>query len=217
MSNTRQLVLAWLMYAEENGEKLAQNTELGHQVSSASDPSALNGGPNCSWVLGNQEKSAVRTNDLFLKNGLIFPYTRSLDIYKCPADNRPGSRPPANRSMSMNTLLGPPAGLNFEPAKQMKKVSHIKRPAMMWVTVDENPNTINDGSFRVPIAAATWVDFPAIYHNKAGGLSFADGHSEIRKWRDGAILAPKAIGDYSQRPAQISTDIRWVQQRTANP
>jgi len=217
LNNTKQLMLGWLMYAEENGEKLAQNTELGHQVLSATDPSALDGGPNSSWALGNMEKNSMRTNDLFLKNGLIFPYTKSLGIYRCPADNRPGARPPANRSMSMNTLLGPPSGLNFETAKQMKKTSHIRRPLMMWVTVDENPNTINDGSFRVPIAAATWVDFPAIYHNNAGGISFADGHSEIRRWRDGAILKPKAIGDYSARPAQIATDIRWLQERTANP
>ena len=26
------------------------------------------------------------------------------------------------------------------------------------------------------------VDFPASYHNGAGGLSFADGHAEIRRW-----------------------------------
>jgi prepilin-type processing-associated H-X9-DG protein len=217
MNNTRQLVYGWLMYADESGEKLAQNTELGHQVSSPTDPSGMNDGPNCSWVLGNMEQNAVRTDDRYLKNGLIFPYTRSLGIYRCPADNNPGSRPAANRSISMNTLLGPPAGLNFETAKQMRKVSHMKRPAWIWVTVDENPNTINDGSFRVPISSATWVDFPATYHNNAGGLSFADGHSEIRKWRDGAILKPKAIGDYSQRPAEIPTDIRWLQERTANP
>ena len=217
MSNTKQLVLAWLMYAEENGERLAQNAELGHQVNSPTDASALNGGPNSSWALGNMEKNPMRTNDLFLINGLIYPYTRSLGIYRCPADRNPVSRPPANRSMSMNALLGPPAGLNFETAKQMKKTSQIKRPPMIWVTVDENPNTINDGSFRVPIATATWVDFPAIYHNNAGGLSFADGHSEIRKWRDSAILKPKTIGDYSDRPAQIPNDIRWVQERTANP
>jgi prepilin-type N-terminal cleavage/methylation domain-containing protein/prepilin-type processing-associated H-X9-DG protein len=217
VNNTRQLVFAWLMYAEENGEKLAQNTELGHLVTNPNDPSALNGGPNCSWALGSMEQNTARTNDLFLKNGLIFPFTKSVGIYHCPADNNPGSRPPANRSMSMNTLLGPPAGLSFETAKQMKKSTAMKRPSMIWVTIDENPNTINDGSFRVPISSATWVDFPASYHNNAGGLSFADGHSEIRKWRDSAILKPKAIGDYSERSAAIPADIRWLQERTANP
>ena len=217
MNHTRQLVVAWWLYAEDSGDKLAQNTELGNVVSDPNDPQALNGGPKCSWVLGNQENDAVRANELFIKNGLIFPYTRSLEIYKCPADNKPGSRKPANRSMAMNTLLGPPAGLSFEKARQMTKTAHIRRPTLMWVTIDENPNTINDGSFRVPIGSDTWVDFPATYHDAAGGLSFADGHSEIRKWRDRAILTHKDIKDYSQRPAQNPIDIRWLLERTVNP
>jgi len=28
------------------------------------------------------------------------------------------------------------------------------------------------------------IDYPASYHNFAGGFSFADGHAEIRKWLD---------------------------------
>ena len=37
-----------------------------------------------------------------------------------------------------------------------------------------------------PYQPQAWkiVDYPASYHNGAGGLSFADGHSEIRKWVD---------------------------------
>ncbi len=216
LSNGRQLLYAWLMYSEDAG-KLAQNTDLGHQVTSPTDPSGQNGGPNCSWALGNMENNTMRPDDNYLKNSLFFPYLKSVGPYKCPADNNPGSRPPATRSISMNTLLGPTADQTFEPALQMRKTSDIKAPAMLWVTIDENPNTINDGSFRVVDTADAWVDFPATYHNNASGLSFGDGHAEIRKWRDGAILTPKAIGDHSQSPAQITTDIRWMQQRTANP
>jgi len=217
MNNSHQLVLAWLLYADENGEKLAQNTELGNQVASPNDPAGLNGGPKSSWALGNMEKNAHRTNDDFLRNGLIFPYTKSLEIYKCPADNNPGSRPPANRSMAMNTLMGPPAGLNFETKRQMRKTSQLRRPAMLWVTIDENPTTINDGSFRVVLDGNAWVDYPATYHNRAGGLSFADGHGEIRKWRDSILYAGKPIGDYARLAARIPWDIDWLQERTVNP
>ena len=34
-----------------------------------------------------------------------------------------------------------------------------------------------------------WLDLPASYHGNAGGLSFADGHSEIHRWRDAAPRA----------------------------
>jgi len=50
---------------------------------------------------------------------------------------------------------------------------------------------MNDGEFVVgmtgyPDKPASWkiVDFPASYHNGACGLSFVDGHSEIKKWQD---------------------------------
>ena len=33
-----------------------------------------------------------------------------------------------------------------------------------------------------------WWDVPASYHNGAGGLSFADGHAEIKRWRDQGVL-----------------------------
>ena len=35
------------------------------------------------------------------------------------------------------------------------------------------------------------INWPADYHNGASGLNFADGHSEIRKWRDPRTTPPK--------------------------
>ncbi len=217
MSNTKQLTLGWLMYAQDNNENLAQNVNDSSavSVSNPNDPEALNGGPKSSWVLGNLRYDDRRTNDLFLINGLIFPYTKSTAIYKCPADiNPPDGHPVANRSMSINYLLNPIGSQN----KEMKKTSDMKRPAMIWVTIDENPKTINDGYFVVPVSKETdWVDFPATYHNKAAGLSFGDGHSEIRRWRDNAILKRKSYGNVDATPSEYLPDFRWLQERTANP
>ena len=59
-------------------------------------------------------------------------------------------------------------------------------PATTWVFIDEHHESINDAGFGHPgptTVPSRWVDFPGIYHGKAGGLSFADGHSEIRKWK----------------------------------
>jgi prepilin-type processing-associated H-X9-DG protein len=60
---------------------------------------------------------------------------------------------------------------------------------MACVFIDEHPDSINDGFFVVDMRGypdpkkAQLPDFPASYHNKAGGLAFADGHSEIKRWR----------------------------------
>jgi hypothetical protein len=48
------------------------------------------------------------------------------------------------------------------------------------VLLDENDKSINDAWFVVAVSGSTWVDCPARYHNKAGRLSCADGHAEIK-------------------------------------
>jgi prepilin-type processing-associated H-X9-DG protein len=61
----------------------------------------------------------------------------------------------------------------------------------------------------------SFVDYPASYHNNAGGLSFADGHSEIRKWKSPAILSygkPRPVVN-----ANLDrTDATWLYDRTTD-
>ena len=90
-------------------------------------------------------------------------------------------------------------------------------PAMTWVTEDENPDSINDGWNVVNVGSQTgqkslqWVDYPATYHNNAGGLSFADGHAEIRKWRDKTVLKVP-LGN--ARTPSSAGDLQWLSART---
>jgi hypothetical protein len=67
--------------------------------------------------------------------------------------------------------------------RQMLNQSDIIEPAKTYVTLDEHPDSINDGFFLLTLpAAGNWGDLPASYHNGACGFSFSDGHSEIHKW-----------------------------------
>jgi hypothetical protein len=64
-----------------------------------------------------------------------------------------------------------------------------------------------------------FYDLPGSYHNHAGGLSFADGHSEIRRWVDGRTTPPLTIDGeildvYS---APNNQDILWLQERATRP
>lgn len=96
-------------------------------------------------------------------------------------------------------------------------------PTMTWVFMDEREDSINDGEMIVgmtgyPDQPKTWkiVDYPAGYHNKAGGLSFADGHSEIRRWVD-----PRTVPVLKKRteiPLNVGSpdnkDVFWLMERT---
>ena len=95
-----------------------------------------------------------------------------------------------------------------------RKQDQVVSPSMTWVLIDENPNTINDGSFACdPNDASKWPDAPATYHNGAGGLSFADGHAEIKKWRDRNVLNA-ATTDVLCDPT--SGDLLWLQERSTS-
>jgi prepilin-type processing-associated H-X9-DG protein len=60
------------------------------------------------------------------------------------------------------------------------------------------------------------INWPAYYHNRAAGLAFADGHSEIRRWFDGRTMPP--VRDVSNVPnlngstfSPSDPDIFWLQ------
>lgn len=93
-------------------------------------------------------------------------------------------------------------------------------PSGTFVLLDEREDSINDGFFVVsmdgyPDASKTkMVDFPASYHNRAGGFSFADGHAEIKSWKD-ARTTPPIKKDLPLNVAQANNmDIVWMQERS---
>lgn len=61
-------------------------------------------------------------------------------------------------------------------------------PAQIFTLLDENPWSLNDGSFAVIAAMPAWVDWPGTYHENGGGFAFADGHAEIHQWQTGSFL-----------------------------
>jgi len=66
-------------------------------------------------------------------------------------------------------------------------MTDFRNPTGIFVFLDEHPDSINDDwmvfcSAANPAERSAWSDLPASYHNGAGGFSFADGHSEIKKW-----------------------------------
>ena len=60
------------------------------------------------------------------------------------------------------------------------------------------------------------VDYPASYHNGAGGLNFGDGHSEIHKWLDPRTRPPYQpnVNIPLNVPSPNNRDIAWLQERT---
>jgi len=60
-----------------------------------------------------------------------------------------------------------------------------------------------------PSAYAFTSDLPGMYHLRACGFSFADGHSELHKWLDGRTTPPLVPGgdptaiEYTPSPGNV--------------
>jgi prepilin-type N-terminal cleavage/methylation domain-containing protein/prepilin-type processing-associated H-X9-DG protein len=206
VSNLKQLQLAWFMYADDNTDKLVPNGT----------------GDQRGWVEGWMKTPQDATNVLMLMapKGLLWNYNQALGIYKCPADRSTvtiaGHALPRVRSMSMNgNMNGSSWYTDLIRTKYytFRKYSEIVRPSpsQAFVFIDERPEEIDDGYFLVFLDREdAWGNLPAIYHNGACGLSFADGHAEIHKWLDPDTLAPKVASN-----PKGPRDVRWIQPRTS--
>jgi len=91
------------------------------------------------------------------------------------------------------------------------------------VLMDEREDSIDDAYFAVnmtgfPDAPRTisWVNFPASYHGNSAGLVFADGHSEIKRWRDPRTMPGLTPGQWMQLNVSSpnNEDLVWLQERT---
>jgi len=232
LNNHRQLALAWRMYAEDNGDKIPFASENGPDTYDAT------------WVMGTLDFSGTRRENwdpyIYIVKSPLFPYVgKSLTVWKCPADKSfvvyQAMQKPRVRSMSMNLYLGGWGGTdgNWGPEisdyKMFFKLSQIidPSPTLCFVLLDMREDSIDMGNFATkmagyrPFRPESWgfYDLPGMYHNRACGFSFADGHSEIKKWLDGRTTPPLVSGGLI--PDRFSSpnnrDVSWLQEHSTRP
>jgi prepilin-type N-terminal cleavage/methylation domain-containing protein/prepilin-type processing-associated H-X9-DG protein len=235
LSNTKQLTIAWHLYSDDFNDRAANNYGVTETIQ------AINAGVFDNWVnnvmtwgTSPSVEDRSNTNRAWVANGVLGRYTAAaIGAYKCPADiylspaQSAAGFPRRNRSLSMNSIFGrfsmgddPTArGLNwgFPQFIQYLKQSKVRRPAKTWLFIDEHPDSINDGYFINNPDVTHWQDIPACYHNGACGFSFADGHSEIRKWRSNTSKYTAVRFSYPTTmtfDASGTKDFAWYLERT---
>lgn len=187
LNNTRQLGLAWLMYAGDNQDRTPGLLDNGSVAYTAVEWST-----NWCGGLMSTFQSCVDTDPL--ADGQLYQYAKNLSVYHCPADNTTqsfvspiGSSTNRVRSYSMSETFGKGEWLSAPRYKTYTKVNQIASSTDTWVFIDEAANSINDAAFAVQmnppgIASGTEIDTPSGRHGGATGMTFADGHSAIHKW-----------------------------------
>src|SRR5215204_5596304 len=129
LNNTKQLELAFQMYADDNNDTIVNNDTgaTGGTASTAAGPNA--------WIQGNVQEWTVSYLDN-LRTGVLFPYNRSVDIYRCPCSRafvKGGlganyGQIVHNRSYSISVQLNCNSGKNNSTTRVIKKSAHALRP-----------------------------------------------------------------------------------------
>ena len=213
MNNTRQMALAWIMYADDSQNQLAPNSPQGTGPNGPATKTGATYASGACWVAGvmtlpsvNPSSGTENTNTAMLIDHVAYPngaflgpYLKTFAAFKCPADQSKalifGQKMNRVRSISMNNFVGNPSqngvGGNGGKYPCYTKSSDMRSPTLTFVFLDEREDSINDATlFTSVLAPTTIIDIPASYHGGSGGFSFADGHSEIHKWHAAGILRP---------------------------
>jgi prepilin-type N-terminal cleavage/methylation domain-containing protein/prepilin-type processing-associated H-X9-DG protein len=238
LNNYKQLGLAWFMYANDNDDKLASNSDRNV------------GGNKANWICPygvtmDWTANAKNFNTLYLTvddpvfgTALMGSYvSKQLKIFVCPSDHYLSAVQSGNdhrlRSCAMNGAMGdgskyfaPGMPQGWPAFYNVKKMSalHYPGPSDSWVMMDEHPDSDDDATFYVNPADAngsgtTFTELPGSMHGKASSIVFADGHTEIHPWKGSLTTQPVKYVTYLQAvpvssDAASQRDLTWLAQHT---
>ena len=222
MNNCRQLGLAWIMYSQDNDD-----VALG-PLSESRVPG---------WCDGTYDQVPDAVTPRILTNSPTHKYLNTVESFRCAADRSKlkyqGKLMPRLISFAANAFLGPPSGYvsGATGYKNVRKIGDMTGPGPVeiYILLDEHENSINDAHY-FPFADLNrynknpWLDAPSGRHGNAGGFTFADGHSEIRKWKSSGLSKVSKASDGSTPrpypdlpflgPSEL-TDYQWFTNHTA--
>jgi prepilin-type N-terminal cleavage/methylation domain-containing protein/prepilin-type processing-associated H-X9-DG protein len=210
LSNLKQLTIAWIMYADDNDDKLVNGDSGEYGQAGANGPY---------WVQRDWERAMTEVQkQRAIMDGALWPYTRDLKLYKCLSVERKvmdyyGYTAPPVRTYSICDSMNCKAWPSEMKTTLTKLRMKIKDPAFRGVFLDDGgtcPSAL--GGWTVWATKWSWWDPPPVRHGDGTTFSFADGHADYRKWKDQRTV------DFGKRiPPQANTgeidqdneDIYW--------
>jgi prepilin-type N-terminal cleavage/methylation domain-containing protein/prepilin-type processing-associated H-X9-DG protein len=235
LSNHKQLTLAWLMYVGDSGENLPFSAALdGAWYPGMQD---FNGANPYNWDI-----------NVSMAKSPLWPYAgKAQGIFQCPSEQSyvvptsgpyQGKRVRRLRSMTMSVWVGgvDGPGVNFGPGldentwRVYHKLGDMTGPGPTGLIVftdqreDEDmwPNLFIDmtGYPNSPRLTQFTGDLVAFYHGGVTSYSFADGHSESKRWTDPRTMVPvwkNRIQPVNILPSPNNRDIVWLQDHATRP
>jgi prepilin-type N-terminal cleavage/methylation domain-containing protein/prepilin-type processing-associated H-X9-DG protein len=175
LNNLKQLSLAWIMYADENDDRLV-NGAIGY---SDSQQTWGDHRGELAWV-DRLDSTDIPGQLDAIRAGALWPYIKDVKIYKCPTGRR-GQALTYAIMFSMNAVNHPPTqGVR---GAHIKKRGEIVNPAPPFRLVFIDEGYMTPDAYAVHYDQEQWWDDPPVRHGDGATVSFADGHADHWKWK----------------------------------
>lgn len=230
VSNQKQLILGFVMYADDNDDKMLYTNpgagQLGHP-GGGFWPGPHNEAGRFQDVTSSMNKVEAQKNaENGIRMGALFNYVSATGAYHCPGDLRtkrlqPGAGWAYDSYSKANGMNGggwqgssPTSG----PQPPYQKLTSVQSASEAMVFVEEaDPRGRNLGTWVINVQPSPgWVDPFAIFHGDVSTFAYADGHADLHKWSEASTI--KAARDSSNGKASFfwgggnvrNVDFRWV-------
>jgi prepilin-type processing-associated H-X9-DG protein len=197
LGNLRQLILAWILYADDNDDKLV-SSEAGvrRSMSNWCEP----------WV-GVTWASGWARGENLPENGALWPYIKEVNLYKCPTGYR-GELMTYAMMISNN-------GRSVEGSPVFKRRMLIPQPADRLIFIDEG--IASPDAYSTRYNQARWWDQPETRHGDGTNFAYGDGRAGYHKWKgietikQGRDNVRTWVGLFAPVTEEGKEDLQWVQ------
>jgi prepilin-type N-terminal cleavage/methylation domain-containing protein/prepilin-type processing-associated H-X9-DG protein len=195
LSNLKQLTLTWIMYADENDDRLVNGEAYASGDGLAPIPtSGIHAGEQ--WWTGDDCAPGYQSGEQLpeemqlraIRAGSLYPYCKNVKLYRCPTGVR-GEMRTYTITDAMNglrrdgTYTGNVGARVGRTVLWVKKRTEISSPGPSFRLVFLDEGRVTPDSYACHYVNARWWDPPFVRHGDGSNVSFADGHADYWKWK----------------------------------
>jgi prepilin-type N-terminal cleavage/methylation domain-containing protein/prepilin-type processing-associated H-X9-DG protein len=219
LNNLKQLVTAWMVYADNSDSKLVNggqammntNPKVTEQYWCTWQPNPVVQTADYDWNFALSYADRVEK----MKQGALYKYAQNVKIYRCPEAAKDIHRTYIMPT-SMNAWWEGGGASGYPQNKVAKRLGQIKKSKERVVFFEEKK--ISADAFQLPINFPTtglcdWVD---IIHGNAGNFGFADGHAEYHRYDCPSTIAWASTGvvPTASDLCFLNKDYKWLRNAT---